>query len=286
MTDTTYPNRYTALPGSKVTTKEGGIFAYMHTRYSDNHEADIVHAMDYNDNEVHLIASETEQHAPLPREFTQDEVDAPVVVTIGYFNVGEGNILYTGLLESYRGQPFTIADKDDDEDSSDEHLDEDQEERYSTFREKLQLLINMHSMENGSNTPDFILAHFLTEQLRLFDSVVTTRASYRGEAPIPVEVSTTTEDEFEGDEAEEGEQEGVIYHSGELTEAIMTEAVSYTVTDVVKASAVLSDGESYDHPDKNASIDSLPVDVSTKEDAVKVVSPGERRFSDDGVVGE
>ncbi|QIG70347.1 hypothetical protein EVB87_247 [Rhizobium phage RHph_N28_1] len=282
MTDTTYPNRYTALPGSKVTTKEGGIFAYMHTRYSDNHEADIVHAMDWNDNEVHLIASETEQHAPLPREFTQDEVDAPVAITIGYFNVGEGNILYTGLLESYRGQPFTIADKDDDEDASDEHLDEDQEERYSTFREKLQLLINMHSMENGSDTPDFILAHFLTEQLRLFDSVVTTRASHRGEAPIPVEVSTMPEDEFEGDEAEEGEQEGVLV-SGEIAVDLTHLAKE---VEMVKASAVLSDGESYDHPDKNGSIDSLPVDVSTKEDAVKVVSPGDRRFSDDGVIGD
>ncbi|QXV74222.1 hypothetical protein [Rhizobium phage RHEph12] len=269
MTDTTYPNRYTALPGSKVTTNEGGIFAYMYTRYSDNHEADIVHATDYDGNEVHLIAAETEQHAPLPREFTQEEVDAPVVVTTGYFNVGEGNILYTGLLESYRGQPFTIADNDD-EDDTDDAPDEDQEARYANFRDQIELLINMHSMENGSNTPDFILAHFLTEQLRLFDSVVTARASHRGEAPIPVEVSTTTtEDEFEGDEAEEGD------HEAKTVKA-----------EVVKASAVLSDGEAYDHPDKNGSIDSLPVDVSTNETPVKVVSPGDRRFSDDGVIGD
>lgn len=50
------------------------------------------------------------------------------------------------------------------------------------FRTELQGLINRHSMENGSNTPDFLLAEFLVCQLRVWDQYVTRREEWFGRA--------------------------------------------------------------------------------------------------------
>ncbi len=44
-----------------------------------------------------------------------------------------------------------------------------------TFRRQLEQLINKHSMENGSDSPDFILAEYLTDCLKAFDSATTQR---------------------------------------------------------------------------------------------------------------
>lgn len=38
------------------------------------------------------------------------------------------------------------------------------------FKEELEKLINRHSMENGSDTPDYILCEFLTASIRAFDT--------------------------------------------------------------------------------------------------------------------
>jgi len=46
---------------------------------------------------------------------------------------------------------------------------------YIDFRDKLQELINSNSMENGSNTQDFVLATYLTACLIAFDNAVTER---------------------------------------------------------------------------------------------------------------
>jgi hypothetical protein len=50
----------------------------------------------------------------------------------------------------------------------------------SEFREKLQALINSHSMEEGSNTPDLILAQFLTDSLVAFDMATQARERWYG----------------------------------------------------------------------------------------------------------
>ena len=39
------------------------------------------------------------------------------------------------------------------------------------FEEELRELLNKHSMENGSNTPDFILAEYLVNCLTLFEKI-------------------------------------------------------------------------------------------------------------------
>lgn len=49
-----------------------------------------------------------------------------------------------------------------------------------SFIEELERLINRHSLENGSNTPDFILAEYLHACLSNFDAVVQRREEWFG----------------------------------------------------------------------------------------------------------
>ncbi len=52
-----------------------------------------------------------------------------------------------------------------------------------TFLEELTALINKHNLENGSNTPDYILADYLNHCLAIFDSTVKERSRWYGENP-------------------------------------------------------------------------------------------------------
>lgn len=52
----------------------------------------------------------------------------------------------------------------------------------SAFRNQVEKAINCHSMENGSNTPDFILAEYLTDCLAAFDKASTAREKWYGKA--------------------------------------------------------------------------------------------------------
>lgn len=51
-------------------------------------------------------------------------------------------------------------------------------QRQTNFRVELEALINRHSIENGSDTPDFILADFLLACLRAFDSAARRRTKW------------------------------------------------------------------------------------------------------------
>ncbi len=53
------------------------------------------------------------------------------------------------------------------------------------FRDELQDLINRHSMENGSNTPDFILADYVRDCLTAYDAAVLRRDRWYGVAHRP-----------------------------------------------------------------------------------------------------
>lgn len=50
----------------------------------------------------------------------------------------------------------------------------------SNFEKELWTLINTHSMENGSNTPDWILARYLSNCLAAFNEAVNTREGWYG----------------------------------------------------------------------------------------------------------
>lgn len=54
------------------------------------------------------------------------------------------------------------------------------------FSNRLRFAINCCSKENGSNTPDFILASFLTEVLDCWDRAVTARDKWNGHGPRPI----------------------------------------------------------------------------------------------------
>ena len=57
--------------------------------------------------------------------------------------------------------------------------------RESEFEKELERLLNRYSMENGSNTPDFILARYLKGCLRLFNTALNTRAGWYGRHDAP-----------------------------------------------------------------------------------------------------
>jgi hypothetical protein len=50
----------------------------------------------------------------------------------------------------------------------------------SEFRKELENLINCHSLENGSDTPDWILADYLTGCLENFDKTIQAREKWYG----------------------------------------------------------------------------------------------------------
>jgi hypothetical protein len=58
------------------------------------------------------------------------------------------------------------------------------------FEVELEQLINMHSQENGSGTPDFILAIFLTDCLRAYNTALAAREKWYGRPTNSFETTT------------------------------------------------------------------------------------------------
>lgn len=50
----------------------------------------------------------------------------------------------------------------------------------SNFQDEIESLINRYSQENGSNTPDFILASYLNDCLKAWNSAVNARETWYG----------------------------------------------------------------------------------------------------------
>ena len=50
------------------------------------------------------------------------------------------------------------------------------------FKEELEILINKHSMENDSNTPDWVLAHYLMGCLEVFNEITNIRTRWYGKS--------------------------------------------------------------------------------------------------------
>jgi hypothetical protein len=49
-----------------------------------------------------------------------------------------------------------------------------------TFKQELEHLINKHCLENDSDTPDFILANYLTGCLKIFNETLQAREKWYG----------------------------------------------------------------------------------------------------------
>lgn len=58
------------------------------------------------------------------------------------------------------------------------------------LRKDIEHVINCNSAENGSDTPDFMLAEFLTDCLAAFDKAVTAREKWYGRLAVPVDPPT------------------------------------------------------------------------------------------------
>jgi hypothetical protein len=60
------------------------------------------------------------------------------------------------------------------------NIEEENNTKFTQFQEELTALINYNSMENGSCTPDFLLAEYLTHSLKLFNNIVYRREKWYG----------------------------------------------------------------------------------------------------------
>jgi hypothetical protein len=52
--------------------------------------------------------------------------------------------------------------------------------REQSFREELRMLINRYSVESNSDTPDFILADYISDALDAFDEAIRQRDQWHG----------------------------------------------------------------------------------------------------------
>ncbi len=55
-------------------------------------------------------------------------------------------------------------------------------DKQTEFRRSIETAINYHSMENGSDTPDWVLAEYLTDCLAAYDKTVAAREKWYGRA--------------------------------------------------------------------------------------------------------
>lgn len=60
------------------------------------------------------------------------------------------------------------------------------------FKKELVQLVNRHCKENGSDTPDYILATYLLDCLDAFEAAVRSRENWYGRRPLTSEVTTGT----------------------------------------------------------------------------------------------
>lgn len=65
---------------------------------------------------------------------------------------------------------------------------------HEAFRKELQELLNRHSMENGCDTPDFLLADYLIGCLAAFNSAVNQRATWYGHKTMRFRVMGVKDD--------------------------------------------------------------------------------------------
>ena len=65
--------------------------------------------------------------------------------------------------------------------SIDSPVSEEAVVRRENFGQELRRLINYHSRENGSDTPDFVLAEYLVACLDAFDKATARRAEWYGD---------------------------------------------------------------------------------------------------------
>jgi hypothetical protein len=103
-----------------------------------------------------------------------------VVYEEGYVSFSPAGVFEKGYTLLIPEEP--LSDKVDD-------AADDEPTRNTNFRKELENLINCHSMEKGSNTPDFILAEYLQNCMVAYNGATNRRDEWYNpieESPPPV----------------------------------------------------------------------------------------------------
>jgi hypothetical protein len=112
------------------------------------------------------------------------DIEAPGVVVFPYIPMGEGwappPMVSAGNIEDIEkeleraGHMSVLVEPISEENPA------HPKQRYAAFERSLGRVINRHSMENASDTPDFIMAEFLTKILQAFDEMIQARDKWYG----------------------------------------------------------------------------------------------------------
>lgn len=115
---------------------------------------------------------------------THENDDCYLIPTLeGTMKFHRGDMLVTGIEGEIYPVRGDIFEKTYCNIEGDSVLDPPAIEARPSFITELERLINRHSMENGSDTPDFILATFLDGVLKQFDCAVLLRERWYGREP-------------------------------------------------------------------------------------------------------
>lgn len=88
------------------------------------------------------------------------------------------------------------------------------------FNQELAVLLNKHSKENGSNTPDFILGRYLSDCLSIFDNTALARSNWYGNR------DRTIEDHHRFDVRAYSDKLAIVHKDGSRQEITVTDSVT------------------------------------------------------------
>ena len=99
-----------------------------------------------------------------------------------------------------------------------------------TFEKELTSLINRYSLENGSETPDFILASYMKGCLENFNSAVMAREKWYGREPVlaPSEVAADLEKKPSWRDCPEC-SDGTLRHENPAFDILFCSACGYQI---------------------------------------------------------
>lgn len=102
------------------------------------------------------------------------------------------------MEQLYEGFVSSCLKSGETPDSFDDFVNRVKADKENAFRKELQELINRHSLENESDTPDWILAEYLASCLVAFDIAVLRRETWWGrekETTHAIHVESDQQDE-------------------------------------------------------------------------------------------
>lgn len=120
--------------------------------------------------------TENVHHAPV-------KVDGQIVGLASADFTEEGAMIFMKINHTEAGRKVWDMLNDDDYGYSfNDEVEEDDTDDDMTFQQELAQVINRHSRENASGTPDFVLAAYLEDCLETYERAIKSRGNFRGES--------------------------------------------------------------------------------------------------------